>query len=79
VLAWDPESARLNDLYRALDLPLAGSWVEHPLAPWQHQIAPAMDRIVRAEAAAMQVSIADLLATAEKRETRRGSDRAAAE
>jgi len=79
VLAWDPESARLNDLYRALDLPLAGSWVEHPLAPWQHQIAPAMDRIVRAEATAMQVSIADLLATAEKRETRRGSDRAAAE
>jgi membrane protein len=62
VLAWDPASATLRDLYEALRLPLAGHWTGEVTAPWQRQIAPAMDLIVRAEAAAMQTSIADLLA-----------------
>jgi membrane protein len=62
VLAWDPASATLRDLYEALRLPLAGHWTGEVTAPWQRQIAPAMERVVRAETAAMQTSIADLLA-----------------
>ncbi len=62
VLAWNPETATLHDLYVALDLPLAGSWRARPLAPWQRQVAPAMERIVNAEAAAMRVTLAALLA-----------------
>jgi membrane protein len=61
VLAWDPDSATLRDLYEALHLPLAGHWTGEVSAPWQRQVAPAMDLIVRAETAAMQTSIADLL------------------
>ncbi len=62
VLAWNPETATLHDLYEALDLPLAGSWRGQRLAPWQVQVAPAMERIVKAEAAAMRVTLAALLA-----------------
>jgi len=62
VLAWNPEAATLHDLYLALGLPLAGSWLDRPLAPWQVQVAPAMDRIVKAEAAAMRVTLASLIA-----------------
>jgi membrane protein len=62
VLAWSPESATLHDLYLALGLPLAGSWSAQPLAPWQMQVAPAMERIVKAEAAAMRVTLAVILA-----------------
>ena len=62
VLAWSPESATLHDLYEALHLPLAGRWMDQVSAPWQQQVAPAMDRIVNAEAAAMQVTIASLIA-----------------
>lgn len=62
VLSWDPQTATLLDLYRALGLPLAGSWLARPLAPWQRQVAPAMERIVRAEARAMRVPLATLLA-----------------
>jgi len=62
VLAWDPHSATLHDLYEALGLPLAGNWLARPLAPWQRQVAPAMERIVKAEAAAMRVTLAELLA-----------------
>jgi membrane protein len=62
VLAWDPDSATLHDLYMALGLPLAGSWLARPLAPWQAQVSPAMERIVKAEAAAMRVTLAALLA-----------------
>jgi membrane protein len=62
VLGWSPESATLHDLYLALGLPLAGSWVARPLAPWQVQVAPAMERIIKAEAAAMRVTLAVLLA-----------------
>ena len=61
VLAWNPETATLHDLYLALGLPLAGSWLARPLAPWQMQVAPAMDRIVKAEQAAMGVTLATLL------------------
>jgi DNA-binding IscR family transcriptional regulator len=62
VLAWSPETATLHDLYLALGLPLAGSWMERPLAPWQVQVAPAMERIVKAEAAATRVTLAVILA-----------------
>lgn len=62
VLAWNPETATLHDLYLALGLPLAGLWLARPTAPWQTQVAPAMDRIIRAEAAAMRVTLASLLA-----------------
>src|SRR5207302_260402 len=41
---------------------LAGRWRAHPLAPWQVQVAPAMERIVKAETAAMRVTLAELLA-----------------
>jgi membrane protein len=62
VLAWTPETATLHDLYEALHLPLAGRWTEQVSAPWQRLVAPAMDRIVTAEAAAMQATIASLIA-----------------
>jgi hypothetical protein len=62
VLAWSPETATLHDLYEALQLPLAGRWTEHISAPWQRLVAPAMDRIVKAETAAMQATIASLIA-----------------
>jgi membrane protein len=63
VLAWNPEHATLRDLYIALGLPFAGRWAGSPRqAPWQHQVAPAMDRLVRAEGAAMQVSLGSLIA-----------------
>jgi membrane protein len=64
VLAWSPESATLHDLYEALHLPLAGRWTDQASAPWQRQVAPAMDRIVEAETAAMQATIASLIAEA---------------
>jgi membrane protein len=62
VLSWAPETATLHDLYEALHLPLAGRWMGQAAAPWQRQVAPAMDRIVKAESAAMGVTIASLLA-----------------
>ena len=62
VLSWAPETATLRDLYEALQLPLAGRWMTQAAAPWQRQVAPAMDRIVKAESAAMGVTIAALLA-----------------
>jgi membrane protein len=78
VLAWSPETATLHDLYEALRLPLARRWDEQITAPWQRQMAPAMDRIVRSEAATMQVTIAELLAdTLEPAMPRRGHWRAA--
>jgi len=62
VLAWNPETATLRDLYDALRFAFAGSWLGNVWAPWQRQIAPAIERIVRAEAAAMQTTIASLIA-----------------
>ncbi|MBO0736183.1 MAG: YihY family inner membrane protein [Alphaproteobacteria bacterium] len=61
VLAWNPETATLHDLYEALQLPLAGRWTDQVSAPWQRLVAPAMDRIVQAETTAMQTTIAALL------------------
>jgi membrane protein len=61
VLAWNPETATVRDLYDALHLPFAGSWLGHASAPWQRQIAPAIRRIVRAETSAMQMTIASLI------------------
>jgi membrane protein len=61
VLAWSPETATVHDLYEALHLPFAGSWLDHAAAPWQRSVAPAMERIVRAEAVAMQMTIASLI------------------
>jgi hypothetical protein len=79
VLAWSPETATLHDLYDALHLPLAGRWTEQISAHWQRLVAPAMDRIVKAEAAAMQVTIASLVAeTLEPTPRRRGRWRSAA-
>ena len=62
VLAWSPETATLHDLYKALHVPLAGGWTDQVSAPWQRQVAPAMGRIVEAEAAAMRVTIDALFA-----------------
>jgi membrane protein len=79
VLAWSPETATLHDLYEALHLPLAGRWMGQEAAPWQRQVAPAMDRIVKAESVAMEVTIASLLAeTLEPISRRRGRWRSAA-
>jgi membrane protein len=62
VLAWNPQTATLRDLYDALHLPFAGSWLGNAATPWQRQIEPAIRRIVRAEAAAAEMTIASLLA-----------------
>ena len=78
VLAWDPEGATLNDLYEALELPLAGNWIARPAAAWQRQVAPAMDRIIHAEAAAMQVTLAELVAEIGDQPARRWGRRRAA-
>ncbi|MBV9828101.1 MAG: YihY family inner membrane protein [Alphaproteobacteria bacterium] len=61
VLAWSLDTATLHDLYIGLGLPLAGNWLARPLAPWQRQVAPAMERIVSAEAGVMRVSLATVL------------------
>jgi membrane protein len=61
VLAWNPETATLRNLYDALHLPFAGSWLGDTAAPWQQQIEPAIKRIVRAELAATQMTIASLI------------------
>ena len=74
VMSWAPEKLRdVHDLYEALHLPLAGRWMGRAAQPWQRQVAPAMDRIVKAETAAMEVTIASLLAeTLEPAPRRRG-------
>jgi DNA-binding IscR family transcriptional regulator len=75
VLAWNPEAATLRDLYDALHLPFAGSWLGDASAPWQLQIEPAVERIVRAEAAATQMTIASLIGEAVDGTDRRASVR----
>ena len=52
----------MHDLYEALHLPLAGRWLAQASAAWQRHVAPAMDRIVKAESAVMGMTIASLLA-----------------
>ncbi|HEY1259152.1 MAG TPA: YihY family inner membrane protein [Stellaceae bacterium] len=62
VLAWDPKAATLGDLYQALHMPFAGAWTgDRIAAPWQRQVAPALARIADAEAAAMQLALAELI------------------
>jgi membrane protein len=81
VLAWNPETATLRDLFAALQLPLAAGWTGRPRAPWQARVAPAMARIAAAEADAMQLTIALLLADAgasDNRRCRRSASGAAA-
>lgn len=63
VLSRAPASATLADLYRALGLPLAGSWRERGEgAAWQEKVAPAMQWIADAEAGALRIPLASLLA-----------------
>jgi membrane protein len=64
VLVRSPETATLRDLYEALRLPLAGRWSERLTAPWERDVAPAMERIARAEKAALAVKIATLIGDA---------------
>jgi membrane protein len=79
VLAWSPETATVHDLYEALRLPFAGAWLGHATAPWQRLVAPAMERMVRAEAVAMQMTIASLIGeTLDPAPRQRGPRRAAA-
>ncbi|MGH7047375.1 MAG: YihY family inner membrane protein [Stellaceae bacterium] len=62
VLAWNPENATLGDLYAALNLPFAeADWPDPVTAPWQQQVTAAIARIIAAQAAAMQMTIASLL------------------
>lgn len=75
VLSWAPETATLHDLYEALHLPLAGRWMVEASAAWQRQVAPVMDRIVRAESAVMEVTIASLLSEVLEPAPRRGGRR----
>jgi membrane protein len=79
VLAWNPETATLRDLYDALQLPFAGSWLGNASAPWQRLIEPAIRRIVRAEAAAAQMTIAALIGETAEAAVRHGSRSRAAE
>lgn len=72
VLAWNPESATLRDLYDALHLPFAGSWLGRVSAPWQRQIEPAIRHIIRSEAGTMKLTIAALLAESGGITARRG-------
>jgi membrane protein len=64
VLTRSPETATLQDLYEALRLPLAGGWSTRPAAPWEREVAPAMERVARAERAALAVTIAALIGDA---------------
>jgi membrane protein len=83
VLAWNPDTATLHDLYEALHLPFADSWLGHVSTSWQRQVAPAMERIVRAEAGAMQMTIGSLIGETldpgVRRRDRRGSAEAVAQ
>jgi membrane protein len=61
VLACSPQTASLRDLYEASGLPLADRWADDTAAPWQRQVASAMERIVTAQNAALEVKIAALI------------------
>jgi membrane protein len=77
VLAWSPETATVHDLYQALHLPFVGSWLGHASAPWQRLVAPAMERIVRAEGVAMQMTLDSLIGdTLDVRQPQRSARRA---
>jgi membrane protein len=62
VLARDLAAATVLDLYEALGLPLAVSWREAaPGTAWEERVAPAVQRLARAEAGAMRIPLATLL------------------
>ncbi|MBV9523027.1 MAG: YihY family inner membrane protein [Alphaproteobacteria bacterium] len=62
VLARALASATLADLYRALDLPVAGGWrIRDAETAWQRRVLPAMKRVAAAEDAAMRIPLAELL------------------
>jgi membrane protein len=79
VLAWNPDTATLRDLYDALHLPFAGSWLGRVSAPWQCQIETAIRRIVRSEAGTMKMTIGGLLAEPGDNGARRGGRQRASE
>src|SRR5262249_34727474 len=64
VLIRSPEAATLQDLYAALRLPVAGDWCEHVTAPWEREVAVAMERVAATERAALAVKIAALIGDA---------------
>jgi membrane protein len=78
VLTRSPETATLRDLYEALGLPLAKGWAPDIFAAWERQVTPAMERIVEAEDAALQIKIAALIGEtiepAPRRRRRRPAD-----
>jgi membrane protein len=78
VLTRSPETTTLQDLYEALRLPLAGVWGEHVAAPWERDVAPAMERIATAEKAALAVEISALIGDAVEPATGRRRWRSAA-
>jgi membrane protein len=63
LLARDLGGATLIELYRALDLPLAGSLREEAVFPWQGRIAAAIERIAAAESEALALTLGDLVGT----------------
>jgi membrane protein len=64
VLIRSPETTNLQDLYEALRLPLAGDWSERVTAPWEREVAVAMERVAKTERAALAVKIAALIGDA---------------
>jgi membrane protein len=61
VLARDLTAATVLDLYEALGLPLAVKWREGGASVWEERVAPAIQRLARAEAGAMRIPLARLL------------------
>jgi len=61
LLARDLSGATLLELYRALDLPLAGSLREEASFPWQGRIAAAIERIAAAESEALALTLGELV------------------
>jgi membrane protein len=78
VLTRSPETATLRELYEALRLPLVGGWSERATAPWEHEVAPAMACIAKAERAALSVTIAGLIGDVKEPAPRRRGWRSAA-
>jgi membrane protein len=65
VLSRSPESTTLQELYAALGLPLVVGWTPRGSAPWEWQVAPAMERILAAENAALGIDLAALIGAAD--------------
>ncbi len=61
VLSWNPETATMLDLYRALRRPLVEGWRGRGAAEWHEPVAGAMERLTEAEAPITRMTIAALL------------------